>query len=508
MRIAMFSWESMHSVAIGGLAPHVTELSEALHRRGHEIHVFTRVGMGQSSYDLIGGVHYHRCPYEPHADFVLSTQRMCDSFVWHMAETEHFLGAAFDVVHGHDWLATKAIVPAKDRHHRPTVLTIHSTEYGRCGNSLWDDEMSGRIRALEWEGTYVADRVICVSRTLGDEVHRLYHVPTDKLFPIYNGVDPSRYDGPVDVRKVRDRYSLRLDDPVVLFAGRLTWQKGPDLLIDAIPRFLDEHPRAKVVFAGDGDMRAGLEQSAEAGGLSRAIRFLGHRNGRELVDLFKSVDLVCVPSRNEPFGIVILEAWSAEKPVVATRIGGPTEFVDHGRTGLTVDPAVEPIGRGVAEVIADADAARTMGLNGRREVESRFSWDRSAEATEKVYLSVLNGAGLARAPVNGQHRGEFITMAKQGTVRPRPGNGKPDVLTAKTAAAHEPQAVPAPTEPEIRARAHAIYLARNGAPGDPVADWLLAERQLREERRAQARPVAESATRPPRTPARVKAEKA
>jgi glycosyltransferase involved in cell wall biosynthesis len=127
-----------------------------------------------------------------------------------------------------------------------------------------------------------------------------------------------------------------VDDPCILFAGRITWQKGPDLLVDAMPRVLAQHPQAKFVFAGEGDMRRGLEQRVGNMGAEKAVRFVGHRKGPELVSLYQSADLVCVPSRNEPFGIVILEAWSARKPVVVTRNGGPAEFVRHADTGLTV----------------------------------------------------------------------------------------------------------------------------------------------------------------------------
>ncbi len=127
MRIALLAWESKHSIAIGGLAEHVTELGDALTRRGHEIHVFTRVGEGQSTYDLIDDVHYHRCPFESHPDLLTDNDRMCDSFVWHLAETESKMQAPFDIVHGHDWLSVRALSQAKNRHRRPAVMTIPSS---------------------------------------------------------------------------------------------------------------------------------------------------------------------------------------------------------------------------------------------------------------------------------------------------------------------------------------------------------------------------------------------
>lgn len=480
MQIAMLSWESMHSVALGGLAPHVTELSAALSRLGHDVHVFTRVGEKQSRYDFVDGVHYHRCPFQHHDDFLTYVGRMCDSFVWHLGETEHYLGRRFDVVHGHDWLATPAIVRIKNSHLRPVVMTVHSTEFGRCGNSHWDDPMSRRIRDLEWEGTYVADRVICVSKTLLREVRECYGVPIDKMMSVYNGVNVVKYDAPVDTREVRARHDVGADDPCVLFAGRMTWQKGPDILLEAVPGVVAENPRLKLLFAGDGDMRPGLEARATAIGVDASTRFLGHRSGGDLVGLFKSSDVVVVPSRNEPFGIVILEAWSAGKPVLTTRTGGPAEFVQDDYNGLTVETGIETIGDGLRSLLADREGARRMGSNGRRDAESRFTWDHAAVATEAVYESVTRPGAATATPADGNGQ-EIHTMARQRTdipikrsaVTPMAGDGR---SAGQTMEADGPR----PTQEQIRKRAHEIFLARNGKPGDPVADWLQAERELRE----------------------------
>jgi len=391
MRIALFSWETLHSVPVGGVAVHVTELGAAMSRRGHEVHVFTRMGPGQPRYSHVDGVHYHRCPFNNHHDFVEEIKRMDDSFVWHFGETEHSLGnGGFDVVHGHDWLCTRALVQAKNTHRKPVVMTMHSTEYGRCGNQHCKGR-SEHIAHLEWEGTYVANRLICVSDTLGREVGNLYKVPDHKVSTIYNGVDVHKYDGSVDVGAIRATYGIGPLDPVVLFVGRLAWQKGPDILLSTVPYLLRQFPQAKFIFAGAGDMLAGLTQLANQTGVAHATRFLGHRGGTELINLFKSADVVCVPSRNEPFGIVILEAWSASKPVVTTRNGGPAEFVSHGYDGLVVVDNPESVIWGVETTFADFDHARWMGRNGRTAAASRFDWDTIAARTERVYELAKTG---------------------------------------------------------------------------------------------------------------------
>lgn len=493
LQIAMFSWESLHSIAIGGLAPHASELAAALHRRGHEVHLFTRQGQGQALYDRVDGVHYHRCPYIGHPDFMSDVGRMNDSFVWHFAETEHFLGRPFDVVHGHDWLSVFALARAKNYHKRPSVMTVHSTEWGRCGNSLWDDPLSRRIRDLEWEGTFIADRVICVSRTLCGEVHSQYGVPKDKLSSIYNGVHAWKYDNEVDVHAVRRRYEIGADDPCILFAGRLTWQKGPDLLVEAVPDVLKTHPRTKVVFAGDGDMRPGLENRVRQMGIDPSTRFLGYRNGGELINLFKSTDVVCVPSRNEPFGIVILEAWSAGKPVVATRIGGPEEFVHDDYNGLKVSADPESISRGLDSMLSDREGSLEMGRNGRHEAQTRFSWDQAAAETESVYESIFDGRDGTFAAFS---NGESSDMARQvGKSATKTEKTEPQGRVVAAKAPATPTAIhQGPTHEDIRKRAYAIYLARGGIAGDPVADWLQAERDLKSElkRKTEAQPVSKA----------------
>jgi len=386
MRIALMSWESLHSIQVGGLAAHVSELARAMQARGHDVHVFTRLDAGQRRYQCIEGVHYHRCPFDPHVGFSTYVDRMCDSMLARLAEAEVFYDQPFDIVHGHDWMCAKAVIRAKNELGRRTVFTLHSTDFGRCGNTLCNGR-SQQIRSIEWEGTYVADRVICVSCALLDEVRWLYSVPRDKASVVYNGIDLNRFDGAINPAPARAGLRIDEPDPVVLFVGRMAWQKGPDLLVESMPGLIHYYPRTKFVFAGDGHMRPQLEDRVSAMGLGDTARFVGYRSGSDLVGMYKAADVVCVPSRNEPFGIVILEAWGAAKPVVVTRNGGPAEFVRHGETGWVVSDNRDSVGWGLGTALADLTAAREMGSRGRGEAEKRFSWNTIAEQTESVYES-------------------------------------------------------------------------------------------------------------------------
>jgi glycosyltransferase involved in cell wall biosynthesis len=386
VKIALFSWETLHSIAVGGVGVHVTELAAALERRGHEVHVFTRPGPGQPHYDRIHGVHYHRCPFALNANFVDEVNNMCRSFVHHFFAVEDHVGR-FDVVHGHDWLASNAAVWIKQGRGHRAILTMHSTEYGRNGNRFFGGQ-SVRVQDHERHGTYCADQVITVSNQLREEIKWLYHLPDHKTKMIYNGVNASCFDYAVDPGAVKARYAIAPLDPTVLFVGRMVVQKGPDILARAMPHVLRYYPSTKFVFAGDGHMKNEVCAIANGLGAGHALRVLGDKRGRDLHDLFKACDVVAVPSRNEPFGIVILEGWSAHKPVVSTKRGGPAEFVWHGVNGLQVDDTVDSVAWGLGTLLADHNRCRWMGRNGRAAVDAAFSWDNIAAQTEAVYASV------------------------------------------------------------------------------------------------------------------------
>ena len=387
MRIALLSWESVHSIYVGGIASHVSELACSLSKKGHEVHIFTRMGRhDHDQYEFIDGVHYHRCPFDGHTDFIEEVNNMCRAFVNTVFHTEDYMGAAFDIIHAHDWLTANAMTWIKNGRGRKCVFTIHSTEYGRCGNNFFGGQ-SEKVSQIEWSGTYHADKVIAVSGALKNETQWIYSLPDWKISAIYNGISYWNHDGWISPGAVKNEYGIGDMDPMVLFAGRMAYQKGPDILMEAIPHVLNYHGNAKFVFAGEGNMRSEVEARSHQLGVSHSTRFLGHQGGQTLSNLFKACDCVCVPSRNEPFGIVILEAWSSGKPVVATKNGGPSEIVWHDVTGYQIDANPESVAWGVGTLFNNFEHARWMGSNGRVAAETVFSWDTIADQTLEVYQS-------------------------------------------------------------------------------------------------------------------------
>lgn len=380
MKIAFFAWESLHTVTVGSVATHVTELAAALERRGHEVHVYARIGEGQRVYDVIDGVHYHRVPIDLDPDFVTENANMGQKLYRSLVETENEQGTPFDVVHGHEWLVTKGLVMAKNERARKVVMTYHSTEFGRAGNR---GPQSGRIAAIEAEGAFVADRVITGSAALADEVCWLYHISNEKVRTLRDGIHCSWFDRPVDAGAVRATYGIGPMDPAALFVGRLCWDDGPDLLLDAVPGVLEHRPEAKVLFVGEGEMRAYLEQRASDLGIAGSVRFLG--DVPDLIPLYGSTDVVCVPARRESFGQRVLEAWSARRPVVVTYKLDVQDFVHHGVDGMVVFDNPPSICWGLNTVFGDFDKARQMGERGRVKAAYGYSWDVVAGQTEGVY---------------------------------------------------------------------------------------------------------------------------
>jgi glycosyltransferase involved in cell wall biosynthesis len=388
MRIAFLSWESLHSIPVGGIAFHVTELAAALQRRGHEVHVFTRIGPNQKIYECIDGVHYHRCPFNFHSDFIQEMNNMSKSMVHYFFETENFVGN-FDIVHGHDWHVVNALDEIKKAKNKKIVWTIHSTQFGRDGN-YFHDGRANDIKNIEWYGTYIADRVIVCSQTMKNEVQWIHRVPEWKIRVIHNGISVHRFDGFIDPwNDLKKRYGIGPLDPVATFIGRMTYQKGPDLLVEAIPDVLNSFPNAKFFFVGDGDMKAYVERRARELNVSHAVRFTGYVSEDEKIKILKASDCVVVPSRNEPFGIVVLEAWAVAKPVIATHGTGAGEIVWHEVTGLRVYQAPNSIAWGIKYIFSNFEKARWMGANGRRAAEEAFNWDRIADYTEKVYKELV-----------------------------------------------------------------------------------------------------------------------
>ena len=374
-KIAFFCWESLYAERVGGLASAATNLAETL-ARNHEVHFFTR---GAGSDAEINNVHYHYC--RPSGENIV---RYCSDMSRKMLEKfGEFDTQPFDLLHFHDWHVVDALQRLRNRE---TVFTYHSTEFGRNGNNFSTGWPFTEISRIERYGASIAKHVTAVSSALRREAMTLYEIPDWKIDVVHNGIVPDHYQADVDPQAVKRRYGLDPGSPLILFIGRLAWQKGPDMLVDAAPRHLREHADGQFVFVGEGQMRRGLETRAR----SLPVRFLGRLSDAEYVSLLNASDIVAIPSRNEPFGLVLLEAWSAGRCVVASDVGGLSENIEHGTDGVKVRPHPDSIARGLSRVADSPEKALAMGREGLDKVKKEFLWNRVAGRMESVYKKLAN----------------------------------------------------------------------------------------------------------------------
>jgi glycosyltransferase involved in cell wall biosynthesis len=381
IRIGMFSWESLYSIRVGGISPHVSELSEALAAEGHEVHLFTR---GREINDeIINGVHYHRVACDQNGGVVEQMNRMCDSMYCRFLDVREKVGN-FDILHGHDWHPVNVLCRIKVQFGLPFVMTFHSTEWGRNGNLHGDWWEAKEISSREWLGGYESSDVITTSTILKDEIRQIYKIPDYKLWEIPNGLNVGKIKREIDPGNVKKRYGIHPYRPVVLFTGRMAYQKGPDLLVEAAAKVLKKR-NAQFVLIGEGEMRAQCENQAQKLGIGNSCNFLGYASDTTVIDWFNACDLVCVPSRNEPFGIVVLEAWDAKKPVVAS---DAVALVENFRTGIVSYKEPSSIAWGLNYVLEGLGRNR-MGEKGNDLLKQRYNWKTIAEKTLEVYDKVI-----------------------------------------------------------------------------------------------------------------------
>lgn len=395
MRLAMVAWEALYALPVGGVAVHVSSLAEALARRGHDVHIFTRRGPGQTLRDRIGGVDYHRCPFVRHPAFIDEVEAFGEP-VRHYLEAEEAAGGAFDRVQAHDWPAFPAALAAGGGTRRPLAATFHSTEWGRSGQ--WPQGGTA-ARIAEWERGVCrrADAVTAISGAVRRELTALYQPPDWKTETAHQGVDLSPFDTePFDARAARGSLGVSERAPLALFVGRLDRARGADRLGAMWSRVASRRPDARLALVGDGPEAEALraELSRAGAGVEESARFAGWREGGELAALYRAATVLVAPGRRDPYGQVVLLAWAARRPAVATREGAAGEFLLPGLNGWLADTP-EAMADALLESFSDPSLTDWLGENGRTAVETAFTWDRLAERTEALFARAATLRGLA-----------------------------------------------------------------------------------------------------------------
>lgn len=383
MKIGMLSWESLHSIRVGGLAQAVTGMAEGLAKVDQEVHIFTRVAENQSEYEEIDGVHYHRCDFDYDGGILNLSRKMCEALTERVREVEDE-SEEFNIIHGHDWLVADALHELESHN---IVMSFHSTEHGRVGEI--SKGISSKIAGKEWLGAHIADEVTTVSDPMREELVRHYGVPAEKIHVVPNGCFFEDLEKKVDPGVIKEGYDIHPLTPLILYLGRLEYQKGPDIMVEAIPHVLEHRGDAFFIIAGKGEMKPQLEKRIEELGVSDRVRMPGYVSEEGKLDYLNASDIVCIPSRNEPFGLVLFEAWSAGDAVVASNVGGLGENIDNFVNGIKTDPEPKPIAWGINFAIDDPELVKRFGREGKEKLKE-FRWDRIGKELLVIYEAAQN----------------------------------------------------------------------------------------------------------------------
>ena len=388
----MVSWE-YPPVVIGGLGRHVYQLATALAAEGHDVVVLARrpsdtdPASHPTTDGVSEGVRVIAAAQDPH-EFEFGP----DMMAWTLAMGHAMVRAGLrlqaqgwvpDVVHAHDWLVAHPSIALAEFFDAPMVSTIHATEAGR--HSGW---VSGRIsRQVHASESWLAresDALIACSASMAEEISDLFGPGLAPISVIPNGIDASRW--PFAPRRRHD------GPPQLLYFGRLEYEKGVHDLIAALPRIRRGHPGTTLTIAGEGTQQDWLTEVARQNKVLKAVRFAGHTNHAELLDLLHRADVAVLPSHYEPFGIVALEAIAAGAPLVTTNVGGLGEAVIDGQTGLSCPPRdVAALATAVRAALDDPVAAQRRATAAGERLTIDFEWHTVAAKTAQVYRAARRG---------------------------------------------------------------------------------------------------------------------
>jgi len=289
----------------------------------------------------------------------------------------------FDVIHAHDWLVAYAGRSVAKIFEIPLVTTIHATEHGR--NLGLHNRLQQEINEIEKNLALEADRVICCSRYMQEEISSLFGRPLADLKIIPNGVDPEVFQALPE----RPRFSINDEDKVVFFIGRLVPEKGVCYLLRAMPQVLKAVPEALLVIGGRGPQQKELERLVQNMDLDDRVLFTGFIYNEERNYVYNKARVAVFPSLYEPFGIVALEAMATHTPVVVANAGGLSEIVQDEVTGLKVTPGSEgELAEAIIRILTDDGLAERLLNNATQEIDSVYKWDVIARSTADVYEQV------------------------------------------------------------------------------------------------------------------------
>lgn len=387
MKILMLTWEYPPRI-VGGIARVVNDLSKRLIKDGHDVTVVTYREGNAPYYEDDKGVKVYRVD-----NYMIHPNNFID---WIMQMNFNMVAKAneimakegnFDVIHAHDWLVAYAAKTLKNSYDIPIVATIHATESGR--NSGIHDETQRYINDTEWMLTYEATEVIVNSNYMKRELQYQFGLPFEKINVVPNGINVNMFSGVERDYDFRRQYALD-NEKIILFMGRLVYEKGVQHLVSAMPKILAGYHDAKLVIAGKGGMTDELKAQVNAMGISNKVYFTGYMDAKQVCKMYKCADVSVFPSTYEPFGIVALEAMLSGTPVVVSDIGGLNEIVSHGENGMK-SYAGNPnsIADSILALLYNPQLSANVVKNAKNMVKNEYNWAKIAQDTHFTYQKAI-----------------------------------------------------------------------------------------------------------------------
>lgn len=384
MKILMLTWEYPPRV-VGGISKVVYDLSHKMVKEGNEVTVVTyRDGDNVKYYENDKGVEVYRVD-----NYMIRPNNFID---WIMQLNFNMITKAneiinkngkFDVIHAHDWLVAYSAKSIKESYNIPLISTIHATESGR--NSGIHDETQRYINDSEWMLTYESSEVIVNSNYMKNEVQRLFGLPYDKINVIPNGVNLQLFSNVNIDYDFRRQYAMD-NEKIILYVGRLVYEKGIQNLIAAMPKVLDRYHDSKLIICGRGGMIDELREQVKYLGIENKVYFAGYCDSKKMQKMYKCADVAVFPSTYEPFGIVAIESMLSGTPTIVSDVGGLNEIIEHGVTGMkSYAGNANSIADSVLALLFDPKLCANISQNAIKKVKENYNWSKITDSTYYVY---------------------------------------------------------------------------------------------------------------------------
>lgn len=229
-----------------------------------------------------------------------------------------------------------------------------------------------------------SDRIVAPSNAYGEDVAGVFPGLRRKLVCIHNGVDLEEFEN-----VSRDSAGSN-QSPYILCVAMHNEKKGIDVLLRAFALVRDRDPELRLVLAGDGPLRSGLEEIAASLKIADKVDFLGQQGRTQVANLLHACEVFVLPSRSEPFGIVLVEAMACKKPIVATTAGGIPEIIENRRNGILVRPNDDnALAEALVTVLKDSDLRHQLAENGHATLRERFRVEHTGSAYEALFAEIL-----------------------------------------------------------------------------------------------------------------------